>query len=382
MTDKKEDPISEIIEHLNLEQDQEAQVTKGATSFFSSAPPDEVLIARAREYDDLAKHLVRRNFWLRTAKELKERKGRPLRLLTLPGRHRLEIELYRSHGIFGPTSLDEDLPVVGFETSPDVFGLLKLASPPFSRLFHADLIETISTSSAQHHGDLLELFPFDIINLDLTVNLVAPKEGPYGPVLQSIRECFKLQGSHAYDWALMLTFRAMLEDTSPDTIDELKQLYQNNLNDHVPIRQAFYERYHLLRAEQILHQDPEDALGQFTAKWIIDQAHTFDFRLVESRHLFYRRLLGTRNYSIRKLIFRFRKERIPPFIMPRRDSQALPWQIDDLVTIVGKTRSVDVDSRLEGLRTSSPEFVEKLAHEIETLKSSPAKAENSDADLS
>jgi len=357
--------LDEIIKSLDRERDQEEFVDEHRGSFFDQAPDRETLILRAQEYDDLEKHIVRRESWLTIAKDLAQKKGAPLRVLTLPGRHRLEVELYRSEGIFGSYDPEAGLPVVGFETSPDIFGLLKSGVPRLEKVFHEDLVRALIDERASAYGELRALFPFDIINLDLTGNLVAPSEGPYGPVLEAIRECLKLQGGSTGDWAFMLTFRAVIEHTNQDTIEKLSQHYQENINRHPVVKEACYGRYNSFKANQIIANHSRDALGQFMSKWIVEQAHTFDFRLRRAVHAGYVRSRAHGEYSIDKLAFQFRRERTPPYSWPGEEN--LPWHIEDIMNVVNAKRD-DVSKKLRILREKQPDYIQRLEREIEHLK--------------
>lgn len=361
-------PLENIIKSLDREAEQESLAEDHRESFFDGAPSEEVIVGRAREYDDIEKHLVRREEWLAVAKKLFAEKGGPLRLLTLPGRHRLEIELYRDAGLFGAGDLEE-LPVVGFETSPDVFGLLATTRPSFLKLYHDDLLQTLIDTKRRFHEELLGLFPFDIINLDLTINLVAPSEGPYGPVLEAIRQCFKLQGTQTRNWALMVTFRAVREETSDDLIQKLVAQYQENLEGHPKVKEACYSQYGTTSASKILESNPEEALAVFAAKWIVEQAHSFDLRLVRYRRLAYVRDYerSPRRYTICKLILTFSKERLPPYEVPGRAVPVLSSHIDDLVEVV-KRRERNVTEMVRSLEKSSPQYLATLEGEIERLK--------------
>lgn len=375
-TDPESLNVESIIKSLDREGYQDDRINKHQGSFFDRAPSGEILIARAREYDDIEKHIVRKEYWLKVARDLRDKKGDAIKLLTLPGRYRFEIELYREHGLFGETALDAELPVVGFETSPEVFGLLQTAQPRLRRLFHDDLIPTLIDSKSKHYAELVKLFPFDIINLDLTNNLVAPSDGPYGPILEAIRACFKLQGAQTHDWVLMLTFRAVVEDTNQQAIDRLTIQYQANIDKYPQVKDACYNKYNSISAVQIMANSPEMALGQFASKWIVDQAHSFDFKLVDTAHLCYSRSRGDSSYSVRKLLFRFRRERVPKYAWPGKDD--LAWHIDDIVTVVSGRKQEDISAKIKALVASKPDYIRSLQAEVERMKAICDKGRSSE----
>jgi hypothetical protein len=364
------DKVEKFLEDLNKEADQEKAVEENTGSYFSAAPAEEVLRRRAREYDDLPKHLVRTHHWLKVARALHKAKGSGLRLLTLPGRYAIEVGLYHRNGLLEQLAGeegDDSLYVVGFETNPEVYGLLLSSRPRLLRLFDGSLVETLTNFASKTHQELVALFPFDIINLDLTVNLVAPSEGPYGPVPAAIHECFKLQGAQPHDWALMLTFRAGLPETDPSAVGIWREEYQRNLEQHVAVKDACYETYSSSTVNELFARDAEEALGQCAAKWIADQGHATDWRIVSSKHLRYQREYENGTYTIRKLVFRFSRAKLPQYAMPTKTVPTVPWHLDDLVKVV-KSQSQDIDRFLERLRETKADYVDTLLREIEALK--------------
>lgn len=375
--------VDSFMESLDEEHEQEERVREHRDSFFATAPDNETLVARAREFDDIAKHYVRREYWLATAQAVHKEKKVGLKLLTLPGRHRLEIEHYRKHGILNISADaltgEQELSVVGFETSPEVFGLLRTSNPRFHRLFQTDLVKTLAAPDSSHYSQLVKLFPFDIVNLDLTANLVSPKDGPYGPVLKAINECLKLQVGQSGQWALMLTFRVGQGDTDPSAIVELTKQFQENIDQHAQFKHACFEQHGLVVAQEIYDKNPYAALGQFAAKWITDQAHVHEWRIIDFKQVHYSRefkkegKIGT--YHIRKMVFRFQRGQMPKYAMPSKQLTLLPWYIEDLVR-VAKSSSVDIDSRVENIGAQKPDFIKSLQEELENLKRAPNISES------
>jgi hypothetical protein len=364
--------IDEFVLGLDKEEEQEKDIQEDRGSFFFMMDSRDAVLRRAREYDDLPKHLVRREHWLKVAKGLHSTCKRGLRVLTLPGRYALEIGLYHKHKLLAEIELGDGskcVGAVGFENSPESFGILQGSSPKFQRLFAANLIDVINGAEVGAKRELMKLFPFDIINLDLTVNLVAPSEGPYGPVPAAIRECIKLQGAQQDDWALMLTFRAGLTETDMGAIDLWRNDYQKNLDDHPAVKAACFETYGKASAIELFTLDGEEALGQWAAKWIAEQAHVADWKVVETRHLCYARAIDAgRSYSIRKIVFRFTRHKLPPYVMPSRVTPLVGWQIEDLVQVVKGARSTNVDDHLQALRETKQGYISILEAEIEELK--------------
>ena len=111
MTRKKD--IGDFLDVLNKEDAQEREIEAHKGSFFATAPDASTMVARAREFDDIHKHWVRRDLWLKTVRRIKNAKGAGLRLLTLPGQHFFEIKLYAKEGLLERQSHDgEELQTV------------------------------------------------------------------------------------------------------------------------------------------------------------------------------------------------------------------------------------------------------------------------------
>jgi hypothetical protein len=366
----KKTPSSESISGFlrSLNEDIEEKIAREhKDSLFDHMPSEHTISDRVRRYDDPVKHLVRKEAWVKTARRLYQAKGSSLRVLTLPGRHRLEVELYLKEGFISPDN--GQIYVVGFETSPDVFGLLRTMEPRFLRLYQRDLIEVLSSPGTEEdYKRLAEAFPFDIINLDLTVGIANKTDAPYGPVLQAIRACLKLQGNQTSDWALMLTFRADAQDVNQRTLTDLTENFQTNLEQHPLVKEKCYSRHQTENASEFLAAKPEEALGRFLAKWIADQAFFFEWKVQVCKHIRYDRKYGSGSYPIRKIVLEFTRERLPGYSLPRRNAQATTWLIDGLVSAVAGSVTEDVGEKIDGLRRSKPDYVVLIANEIEELK--------------
>lgn len=369
--DQREEEIENVLQSLDQEAEQEAAIKEGGTSLFDDAPPPEKIRERVREFDDIQKHIVRLEHWMPIARKLRISKGKGLKILTLPGKHRLEIELYHKEGLIAEYysgSGRKTLDCVGFEALPDTYGLLKCMSPPLAGLRNECLIETINDPEAEYHDWLISFFPFDIINLDLTVNLVTRREGPYGPVLEAIRECLRLQAGLQNEWALMLTFRAGVDDTDPEAIKDLKEEFDENLK-HPQLKEACHKRFNVTSADALFEQDSEEALGHFAAKWVVDQAHHFDWKVSRIDHLCYdREPKGYDRYSIRKLVFMLKHKSLPKYQIPKKPLQVAKWHLDDLERLIGKAKVVNIDEKVKMYEEKRPQHIEEIQREIDELK--------------
>ena len=134
-----------LADALDKEEKQEQQAETHEGSFFENAPDDSAMVARAREFDDIGEHWVRRELWLKTVKRIAKNKGSGVRMLTLPGQHRFEIKLYESENVLEVTSVDGEsrLGVVGIEYDPTIFGLLATSEPRLLELLRGDVLAAL-----------------------------------------------------------------------------------------------------------------------------------------------------------------------------------------------------------------------------------------------
>ncbi|MBX7096684.1 MAG: hypothetical protein K1X89_03135 [Myxococcaceae bacterium] len=347
---------------------QEKRIEEHEGSFFRNAPENAVMIERAREFNDVTKHWVRRELWLKTVKKIRQELSRPLRLLTLPGRHRFEIGLYEKEKLLARTSVDgeERLDVVGFEYDPTQFGLMMTAEPRLRELLCGDVLKALVDPKSENGSAIRACAPYDVINLDLTTNIANRNDGPYPPFLKGVRECFQLQGSHAGPWAMMVTFRAGTPETDPSVLETLREFFQQNLEKHLKVKEHCIDRYRVSTAKEVLERHPEEGLAQVTAKWIIEQGHSFEWECRKYRHAAYDRTFheGRKRYSLRKLVFEFSKRPAPNRQLPLRGVPEQSWHADDLAKLFEQAALVDVDEVMKNMQADKRAFLEKEIAEL------------------
>lgn len=363
--------LGDFLDGLDEEEEQERAINAHEGSFFATAPDNATIVARAREFDDIHKHWVRRELWLKTVKRIKKAKGAPVRLLTLPGQHLFEVKLYAQEGLLEEWNDEEvqGLGVVGFETDPTVFGLLATAQPKLQELLLGDILAALIQPASSNGKALRTYAPYDVINLDLTANIATKSDGPYSPFLQGMRECFQVQGTQVGPWALMVTFRAGMTDTEPSVIEELEKFFQQNLEDHLLVKEACLDRYKVGTAKKILSERPEEGLGQITAKWVIEQGHQFEWECTSFRHAAYNRTFvkaGSNNrYSLRKLVFEFSRHLSSNRELVLDSVPAQSWHGADLARLFDQAAHVDVNEAVDNLK---PDFRARMETEIEALR--------------
>lgn len=370
MKDQKD--LDVLLDALNREDVQEREIESHEKSFFATAPDDATIVARAREFDDVHKHWVRRDLWLKTVRKIHKAKGSGVRLLTLPGQHSFEIKLYAKENLLELHAEDDKtacLAVVGFETDPTVFGLLKTTAPILMELLCGDVLSALIEPQSDNGQTIRKHAPYDIINLDLTTNIATENDGPYSPFLRGVRECFQLQGAQSGRWALMVTFRAGMAETEASVINVLETFFEENLKTHLKVKEACHDRYGVDSAKKVLENTPEEGLGQITAKWIIEQGHQFEWECNFFRHATYERTYVKQNspgrYSLRKLVFEFSRRPTGSREIVCNAIPAQSWHAEDLARLFESAALLDVDKAVTNI---SPEYRRMLENEIEELR--------------
>lgn len=369
----KEKDLEKFLDDVLKKEDaQEKHVAANSGSFFEDAPDDATLIVRAREFDDVPKHWVRREMWLKTAKKIARAKGAGIRLLTLPGRHLFEVKLYAKENLLEKqvgADGEERLAVVGFETDPTVFGLVTTSGPKLLEMLCGDVLTALINPPSPNGKIIRSHVPYDVINLDLTANIATLADGPYSPFLQGVRECFQIQGTQTGDWALMVTFRAGMLDNDPKVVHELEAFFQRNLEAHLKVKEACLDRYKVGTAKEVLAKEPEEGLGQVTAKWIIEQGHQFEWECKVFRHAAYDRIFHRdsvqHRYSLRKLVFEFSRRLTNPRQLVLAAVPAQAWHAEDLARLFDSNSLLDVDEKVAGIK---PEYRARIEAEIEDLQ--------------
>ncbi|HKO35761.1 MAG TPA: hypothetical protein VJV21_04740 [Pyrinomonadaceae bacterium] len=364
--------IQDVYDQLSGEADQERSNAEERTSFLATVDSD-LLREREREYRDPEKHWVRREAWLKAAKTLAREKGRRLRYLTLPSFYRLDVSMLLRENLLQVFKGDDNetidyVYVAAFETEPSKYGRMVGHSPRF-RLFGRGAIEdAIVDASNEYFEQLTGLFPFDIVNLDLTTSLTPQHEGPYSRIMQAIDVVFRRQVDCRGKWALFLTTRNVPEDWETEALKQLFSNLEKNLSQHPKAQQVFYQLYKESTVDGLSKTDPKNCISQAVVKWLTDRANFYGMHLESLRCYKYDRYSeGIPPYTISKYVFMFSKGGILPIRVPTKQTPRQPWMDDDVVTCISKHKLVDVQEKLLRLVENVPSAVAELEQEIQDL---------------
>lgn len=350
-------PLERLYGQLDEEEAQEQQERREAHSLLLGVNPERFR-EREREYIDVEKHWVRRNAWLKAAQQVYKRKRElrqdcnGLRYFTLPAYYRFDVSLLLKEGLLEVTSagLDDQanqVYVAAFETDPTKFGRMQGQNPRFKLLGSTSIEDVLTNSKNEYYHQLRDLFPFDVVNLDLTTSLTPKHEGPYSKTMQAIEAVFELQAGVGTPWAMFLTFRNMPDEWEEEALRQLLVNLQDNLKDHPVLLEIFQRRYQANTVEQLKAVDPKKCISQSVAKWITERAHHHKFTLNHLGCYSYPRLNeGLSKYFIYKLVFIFERADINVANIPTKGLPPQAWMERDLVKCIETHTPVDVEDRL------------------------------------
>jgi hypothetical protein len=370
------DKLKPLLNQLNQEAKQEDELSDSSKSFLSKITDQDKFRNREREYTDLPKHWVRRYVWLAVAKQIaKETQAeyqRGIRYLTLPSKGRLDVSLFLRENLLEMRSVENAsqsvVGVAAFEAEPTKFGLLTSQSPRFELLGLCSIEDALVNPKNEYYDQLRNLFPFDIVNLDLTSSLTPQHEGPYSKTMQAIEEVLSRQASHRTPWALFLTFRNVLDDWEEEALKQFLRNLEENLSNSPRAKEAFYNRYNVVGVDSLQRTQPLICISQAVAKWLVDRAHSHALQMQSIACYQYERIsTGLSAYQICKHVIVFSRGQISPIQVPTKGFPRQSWMEDNWVTCIDKHRPIDVQSKLEGLKISSEQKYQALEMEIAEL---------------
>jgi hypothetical protein len=366
------DSIKALEGQLSKEEQQDKAVLESKDLMFEELDANK-LRSRELEYTDVEKHFVRTRAWLKVAKELepgaRSYHARGLRYFSLPGFNRLDVALMLRENLIAVDPDDADkVYVAGFETDPAKFGRMASRNPKFKLFANCSVEAALTDHSNAYYSELLGLFPFDIINLDLTTSLTPQREGPYSTTMQAINNIFKRQSDYPLPWALFLTFRNVSADWEVAALQQLFDNLQNNITDYPAVRDAFVQRHSELSVKDLNKNDANLCISQSVIKWLVDRAHSFGVRLKDYHCYQYQRYpSGLTPYKICKQVITFEKGKVSITVLPMKDTPREAWMQDDLVKCIDRHKPLDVEETLYSISVQRPAIFEEVKNDIAEL---------------
>lgn len=191
---------------------------------------------RARStYRDVKKHYVRLNGWLPVFRECWGRRGDNLNYLTLCAKAAIDVRYFRQKGVLPYNDEQKIYPTLTFvERDAQDYAVIAEALGTTKLGIKGDL-EAILVSPAQNAENAARLessFPYDIINLDFTGEVVRAGDPPYSQTIRAIERIIQLQSeSDCPLWHMFLTFRACRETSNHEADGELRAIIEGNLRN-------------------------------------------------------------------------------------------------------------------------------------------------------
>lgn len=369
MLEEAHPSLEAYFDQLDREKEQE-EPTVGIVSLANRNI--DLIRERDDEYRDIEKHFVRRNYWLKVAQRIKSQKHSSLRYLTLPAYYRLDVSLFLQEDLIEVTERNEDgtpkeIYVAAFETEPTKYGRMAGQSPNYKMFGLGKIEDALTETGNKYYRHLLDLFPFDIINLDLTNSLTPDNEGPFSRTLQAIDNIFKRQAENPSVWALFLTFRNMPENWNERTLEILFNNLQENLK-HGMVSKKFFDHYQVHDVRGLQEKNLRQCISQAVIKWLVDRSHHYGMKLESINCCKYTRYPGGRisRYDIYKHVLLFSKGSIHPTNIPTKSMPDQAWTITDLVNCIEQHKCEDIEDKLLEIQGKKSIF-EMLASEIDAL---------------
>jgi len=338
----------DLIAELSREAEQEEEIRTGSSSYLTHVDSRN-LVNREREYRDLEKQWVRHQ-WRTSVSAVVAKNGRPARYLTLPAYYRLDISLFNETGLLATKTIDgvEVLEVAAFETDPTKYARMVGHQPPLLLFGNTPIEDALVDHDNRYYAELASLFPFDVVNLDLTTSLTPKHEGPFSKIMQAIEQVMLRQATHVGEWALFLTFRNVLDEWQTMALNAFVENMQENIDKYPRVRDAFTDRYPSARVQTAMETEAERCVAQCVLKWLVDRAHYHHMQLVDSVSYHYTRYPGIGRYDITKLVTRFSRGSLTDKVIPMKESPVETWVEADLVGCVQKNKFANVEDILLG----------------------------------
>lgn len=193
-------------------------------------------------YTDIKKHYVRVNGWLPVFHQYSETRGNALSYLTLCAKYAIDIRYFRHKGFLPYDRENGTYPTVTFiERDKQDYATIAEGLGRARLGIRGDLEDILVNPqrNADNAEKLRQSFPYDIINLDFTGEVVREDDPPYSQTIQAIERIIDLQiASDCPRWHMFLTFRACPQTANHEADDELQAIIEGNLQ--VAAAQAAY----------------------------------------------------------------------------------------------------------------------------------------------
>ncbi len=259
-------------------------------------------------YTDIKKHYVRMDGWLPVFRRYSELRGKALRYLTLCAKYAIDVRYFRQKGVLPYDEKQKIYPTLTFiEKDAQDYAIIAESLGTTKLGIRGDL-EDILVNPARNTENARKLtlsFPYDIINLDFTGEVVREDDPPYSQTIRAIERIIDLQnGANCPAWHMFLTFRACQQTSNHEADGELRTIIQDNLQNAAALA-AYGVR---LQPGQLIGQQYEEFLRIGITKFLASGSCNRGYACaLESSYIYPRNPgRGDPRYYIVKLIVEFR----------------------------------------------------------------------------
>jgi len=253
-------------------------------------------------YEDPKKHFVRVNGWLPAARmRLKKNRRTHLRYFTLCGQRAIDVLHLRREGLLRHDG--RGYPELVFcEEDRNTYTQIDRLLRVYKRGFLCPL-EKIADEP-----EFESVFPFDIINLDLTRSCFPKREPPTSSTIKSIARMIESQKGINFD--LFITFRAESAAENKEAIQILRRNMEQNFKRNPELEDVFLKVTHAEPA-QLVSQDYVSFIMKCFPKLIIRYGYDNDYLVHCDQEYKYKRFPPWRKrYFILKFLFDFDADRL------------------------------------------------------------------------
>jgi hypothetical protein len=318
-----------------------------------------------REFRDWKKQYVRAFGWLPVFEECKKHYGE-VHYLTLCAKEAIDVRYFAQKGVLPRNAEKNDYPSLTFvESDGEDYAFIAESLGKVRLSINGTLEEVLLRKEHAAHQDLIDSFPYHVINLDFCGHIVPPKDHPYSETIKCIDRVVDLQASKDLDhWYLFLTFRAQGEHANQEANQQLEEIVADNLK-----REDFKASYGKRAAPADLRQRlyPE-FLRVGVGKLLADRARAKGLRASMGSSWIYERVAKyegsdeTFKYHIVKLVLRFDRIQKPTELpSPRQSSAAYEQAVHELF----KSHATSVDGVSKSARDRVTKELEGVIAEID-----------------
>ena len=300
-------------------------------------------------YTDIKKHYVRLNGWLPVFERYSLARGLELRYFTLCAKYAIDVRYFRQKGLLHYDEQQKIYPTVTFvEKDAQDYAIIAESLGTTRLGIKGDLEEILVNpeENPESAEKLRDSFPYDIINLDFTGEVVRADDPPYSQTFRAIERIMELQNAaDCAEWHMFLTFRACPQTSNHEADNELREIIEGNLNNAAA--QAAYRGRPQPR--ELVETQYQEFLRIGVTKFLASSSSQRGYACnLESSYIYPRNPPGGPPYHIIKLIVGFRAIRTARNLPNPQHSRAA---YEHSVPQIFRSNAVDVSPLLSNAAT-------------------------------